>query len=120
MLKKWLNTFLVIVSILLIGFLVFRFYPLLKIPFLFTTVLLLLHYYVWTAVKPRLKALKPYQQVFTIFVFSLPVILLFSGIIALFIQIFFTLPLFSRYSSNCLGFTLGYCLYNCFEMRRDL
>ncbi len=39
---------------------------------------------------------------------------------AVFIQIFFTLPIFSRYSSSCLGFTLGYCLYNCFEMRRDL
>jgi predicted MPP superfamily phosphohydrolase len=86
MLKKHVNTLWVIGFVLLTGFLVFRYYPSLKIPFLFTTVLLLLHYYVWTAVKPRLKALKFHQRALTIFAFSLPVILLFIGIFALIIQ----------------------------------
>ncbi len=86
MLKKLVYTLSFSVLILVIGFLVFRFYPVFKIPFLLTTVLLLLHFYVWSAVKSRLNGLKQVQQVLVVFVFSLPVILLFSGIIALFAQ----------------------------------
>lgn len=86
MLKKFGYSLLVVLLLVLVGYIVFRFYPEFRMPYLLTTVLVVLHFYVFSAIKSQCKKLSSFLRLVIGFVFWLPVFLLFAGIIGLFIQ----------------------------------
>jgi len=86
MLKKFGYSLLVVLLLVLVGYVVFRYYPEYRMPYLFTTVLVVLHFYVFSAIKPQCKKLSSFLRLLIGFVFWFPVILLFAGSIGLFLQ----------------------------------
>jgi len=86
MLKKTGYFFLILIFLIAFGVIIFKSLPQLRMPYIFTTALVLLHYYVWTAVRGRIKKYKALIQYLLVFLFWLPVLLLFTGALALFIQ----------------------------------
>lgn len=96
MLKKLAYTLLIILFLAFIGFIIFRFYPSFRMPYLFTTALVLLHFYVWSAIKKQCAKLSVIPRNLLRFVFWLPVILLFAGGIGLLIEPIDSWPPFLR------------------------
>lgn len=96
MLKKLGYALLTLFIFAFVGFIVARYLPAYKMPYLFTIVLIALHYYVWTAVKPAIKKRSKGLQFFLGFVFWLPVILLFAGGLGLFLAPLEAWPPFLR------------------------
>lgn len=83
MLKKIGYSLVIVLILILIGFIVFQYYPGFRMPYLFTTVLVVLHFYVWSAIKPQCKKFVGFVRVLLGFLFWLPVFLLFAGGFAL-------------------------------------
>ena len=79
MLKKLGYTLLILLLFALIGYVVFRYFPGFKMPYIFTLVLVTLHFYVWSAIKPQCKKLSTSLRIILGFVFWFPVMLLFVG-----------------------------------------
>ncbi len=86
MLKKFGYTLLTILLLVLVGFIIFRYYPSFRMPFLFSSILVLLHFYVWSAIKVQCKKLTTIIRFLLRLVFWLPVMLLFAGGVGLFIE----------------------------------
>lgn len=83
MLKKLGYTLLIIVLLLGFGFIVFKYFPAFRMPYLFTTLLVLLHFYVWSAIKVQCKKFSGIVRFMLAFLFWIPVGLLFAGALAL-------------------------------------
>ena len=96
MLKKIGYSLLVVLLIIFLGYIVFKYFPGFKMPYLFTTFLIALHFYVWTAIKTKLKKLSFIFRLLLGFVFWLPVMLLFVGGLALIFEPLESWPPFLR------------------------
>ena len=96
MLKKLGYTLLTIAVLIFLGFVIFRYFPAFRMPYLFTSVLILLHFYVFTAIKPQCKKLSFILRILIGFVFWLPVLLLFAGSIVLIFESMINWPPFLR------------------------
>jgi predicted MPP superfamily phosphohydrolase len=86
MLKKLGYTLLTILTLVFVGFIVFRYYPAFRMPYLFTTILVILHFYVWSAIKPQSNKLSSLLHILFGAIFWLPVLILFAGGIGLVLQ----------------------------------
>jgi len=83
MLKKLGYTLVTILLVVIGGYIIFQYFPGFRMPYLFTVVLVVLHFYVFTAIRPRCKKLSPLPRILLGFAFWLPVIILFAGGLAL-------------------------------------
>jgi len=86
MFKKLGYSVFVIFFLVLGGYFVFKYYPGFRMPYLFTTLLTVLHFYVWTTIKVQLKKLSEILLYVLGFIFWLPIIILIAGGIALFFE----------------------------------
>lgn len=65
------------------GYIVFTYFPAFRMPYSFTVILALFHYYVWTAIRYRLNKLNVFIRWVITFFFWIPVLILFIGGISL-------------------------------------
>lgn len=83
MLKKLGYTILIVLLLFLFGFVIFKYFPDFRMPYVLTTVLVLLHFYVWSAIKVQCVKFSGIIRFSLAFLFWLPVIMLFAGGFAL-------------------------------------